>query len=893
MTNVATNTQGAAAEVPAITITVDGVALECQPGELIINAAERAGVYIPRFCYHPHMDPVGMCRMCLVEVSGPRGFSLQPACYVRVQDGQEVLTHSAPARKAQEGVLEFLLVNHPLDCPVCDKGGECPLQDQAMSHGPGETRFIEEKRHWAKPIDIGPLVALDRERCIQCARCTRFAAEVAGDATIDFAFRGDHIEVAPFPTEPFDSYFSGNTVQICPVGALTSRPYRFKSRPWDLDQAETTCTTCAVGCRMAVQSSAGAVVRHLGIDSLPVNQTWLCDKGRFGYEALAHNRLTTPLVLRNGELVESSWHEALETVVAKIDEVLAARGPEAIAVIGGAHLTNEEAYAWAKLTKGVIGSDSIDAQLGDGLPAPVVLGLPRASIEETLSAKVVVLLAPDLREELPVLYLRLRGAAKQKGGPALIECSPVRSALSGLASVRLEYLPGEAAKIAEALFGSGDAGELGIDSELLARARALVAGVDPSEVVVVLGRPSVAESAASVAAFGTIAHGARPGIRFLSALRRANVHGALDMGMAPGVLPGRVELSAGAARFNDRWPALPTSTGRDTTEILRAAARAEIGLLVLLDADPLSDFPDRSLVEEAFEVPPFIVAVATHYDASNARADVVLPIAADHERKGTTTNLEGRVTRVADKVTAPGIAWPAWVVAHEIARRLGSDLGFANLESINEEITELAPGFGMVHDQMSSDGVLVPLAQTSVRIGTRPPAFDPMATPGISSVDEQGPVIRAGQSMPLGGAGLRGARANGATELISAASLPEHPVADRLDAYSLRLVVARKLYDNGTLVRSSPALAGLVDEPTLALHPSELARLGVGDGERLRVRAAHGELVVRVRGDEHVRRGVALISANVGSSEDANENVDPYQLIDASAHGTDVRVETI
>ena len=269
-----------------IKVTIDGTVVEARKGELIITAAERAGVFIPRFCYHPRMAPVGMCRMCLVEVSGPRGFSLQPACYLKVADGQEVLTESDKARKAQEGVLEFLLVNHPLDCPVCDKGGECPLQDQVLSHGPGESRFIEEKRHWAKPIALSSLVELDRERCIQCARCTRFADEIAGEALIDFAFRGDQVEVSTFPDQPFSSYFSGNTVQICPVGALTAKPYRFASRPWDLEQVETTCTTCSVGCRVAAQSSAGRLVRYLGIDVDEVNQSWLCDKGRFAFESV-------------------------------------------------------------------------------------------------------------------------------------------------------------------------------------------------------------------------------------------------------------------------------------------------------------------------------------------------------------------------------------------------------------------------------------------------------------------------------------------------------------------------------------------------------------------------------------------------------------------------------
>ncbi len=299
-----TPVQGAPAEAappPAdgVTITLDGRQVVAKKGELLISVAERVGTYIPRFCYHPRMKPVGMCRMCLVDIKGPRGFSLSPACYLNVVEGMEAVTDSPAVKKAQDGILEFLLVNHPLDCPVCDKGGECPLQDQTLAYGPGETRFVEEKRHWDKPIPLSALVLLDRERCIQCARCTRFADEVAGDAGIDFASRSDSTEVAAYPTEPFVSNFSGNVVQICPVGALLAKPYRFKARPWDLQQVETTCNFCAVGCRVVAQSSSDQVVRFLGVDSDPVNWSWLCDKGRFSFEALnSPERLAQPLVRR-------------------------------------------------------------------------------------------------------------------------------------------------------------------------------------------------------------------------------------------------------------------------------------------------------------------------------------------------------------------------------------------------------------------------------------------------------------------------------------------------------------------------------------------------------------------------------------------------------------------
>ena len=303
-----------------VEITVDGVAVEARPGEMLIAACERSGTYIPRFCYHPRMSPVGMCRMCLVEVDTGRGFGLQPSCMVPVSEGMKVSTDSDAAKKAQDGVLEFLLINHPLDCPVCDKGGECPLQDQTMAYGPGETRFVEEKRHFPKPIAISETVFLDRERCILCDRCTRFADEVAGDALIHFMGRGNHTEVNTFTDEPFASYFSGNTVQICPVGALTAAPYRFKARPWDLTETLSTAWVDSLGSRVAVQASRNRVLRVLGADADAVNWGWLSDKERFGFEALnSAERLSAPMIRDavdgdSREFRQAGWGEALEAV---------------------------------------------------------------------------------------------------------------------------------------------------------------------------------------------------------------------------------------------------------------------------------------------------------------------------------------------------------------------------------------------------------------------------------------------------------------------------------------------------------------------------------------------------------------------------------------------------
>jgi len=394
----------------AVNITINDAPVVARKGEMIIAAADRTDDFIPRFCYHPRMKPVGMCRQCLVEIDTPRGPMMVVSCMTPVAEGQVVRTATDQVKRAQEGMIELLLANHPLDCPVCDKGGECPLQDQAFSHGPGESRYVEEKRHYEKPIPISDLVFLDRERCILCDRCTRFASDVAGDPLISFTHRGNNTQVLTFPDEPFASYFSGNTVQICPVGALTAQPYRFKARPWDLEQRESTCTSCSVGCRIVVQASRDEVLRYQGVDSDPVNWGWLCDRGRFNFQSVnSTDRLSTPLIRRGDTLEETSWSEALDAVA----RTLRMASGSSIAILGGARGTNEDAFAWAKLAD-ALGVTMRDAQMDDGLPARV-FSYPGATIDSTCASRTIVLMSPDIKEELPVLYLRLRDAAEKKG----------------------------------------------------------------------------------------------------------------------------------------------------------------------------------------------------------------------------------------------------------------------------------------------------------------------------------------------------------------------------------------------------------------------------------------------------------------------------------------------
>ena len=654
-----------------VDLVVDGVPVKARPGEMVIAATDRAGVHIPRFCYHSRMKPVGMCRMCIVEIDTGRGPALQPSCMIPVADNMVVDTRSEMTRRVQDGVLELLLINHPLDCPVCDKGGECPLQDNTVAFGPGESRFVEEKRHYEKPIPISDLVYLDRERCILCDRCTRFAKEVAGDPLIHFVNRGNATEVNTFPDEPFSSYFSGNTVQICPVGALTAKPYRFKARPWDLESVESTCQGCAVGCSITVQASRNEVLRYQGVDNDASNWGWLCDRGRFSFEAITSEaRLVEPMVRRDGALTPARWTDALAAAAAAL-RAARSKDPSRIGLVGGARESNEDAYAWAKLVKSVLGSDNADAQQGDGLPPEVVLGLPRATLSEACAPKsTIVLLGPDPKETLPVLYLRLRHAVAEDGA-ALVEIGHAAGGLSSHAAVSLLGLPGELDHLVERFLASPDAA-------LVAADRA---------VTVVLGRTSPSERPDEVARAVSRLAAAVPQLRVLPALTDGNVFGALDAGLSPGLLAGPTPLDASTS-----WGSVPTTPGLDSAAMLRAAAAGRLDVLILLGADPLGRFPDRRLVEQALAaVPTVIVADRFHGELAADHGDVVLPLSGPAEHDGTTTNFEGRVLPLRRIVTAPGVARPAWSVAVELALELDADLGFSTLDELWADYASFAP----------------------------------------------------------------------------------------------------------------------------------------------------------------------------------------------------------
>lgn len=768
----------------AVSITINGRTVGARKGEWIIAAADREGEYIPRFCYHPRMNSVGMCRQCLVEVEGPRGPMMVVSCMTPVAEGQVVRTDTPQVKRAQEGMIELLLANHPLDCPVCDKGGECPLQDQAFSHGPGESRFVEEKRHYEKPIAISDLVYLDRERCILCDRCTRFADEVAGDALIHFTQRGNNTQVMTFPDEPFASYFSGNTVQICPVGALTAQPFRFKARPWDLEQRESTCTTCSVGCRTVVQSSRDEIVRVQGVDSDPVNWGWLCDRGRFDFQSTSSDdRLTNPLVRRDGELTVTTWADALDEIVRTVRHA----SPGSVAVLGGARGTNEDAFMWGRLADAV-GAQMRDAQLDDGLPASV-FALPQATIDDACTASTVVVIAPDVKEELPVLFLRLRDAATRKK-IRIVEISAVETPLSALAWRTERCEPGGAPEAVAALLAD----------------ESVKTQLSSGPVVVVAGRANLAESAAHTMAALDALLDAVPGATVLPVLRRGNVRGALSFGMAP-------------------------REGADATAILEAAAAGKVECLFLVGSDPLSDFPDVALARRALAGARFVVSLDGFLSPSSAAADVVLPASLQGEKDGTTMNLEGRITTVAQKVTARGTSRADWMVAAELAEMLGHDSGVSTLADVQRLMAHAVPSFAPDVSVLDNDGTVVQVVPTPRR--------------------------RADRSAPA-------AR----------------------NSYEFRLVLSRRLYDGAVGTATSPALAGLAPGVRVTVNPLDLERIGARDGDKVRIAAGHGSAMLPVASSVAVARGTAVVAHNQPGG-------DARDVIVGGSQVTEVRIEAL
>ncbi len=672
-----TATQDVAVQTDLVTVTIDGFEVTVPKGTLVIRAAELLGIQIPRFCDHPLLDPVGACRQCIVEVEGQR--KPLASCTTTVTEGMVVRTQltSPVAKKAQEGTLELLLINHPLDCPVCDKGGECPLQNQTMSHGPAESRFHDVKRTFPKPIAISSQVLLDRERCVLCARCTRFSQQVAGDPVIEMFERGALQQVAIYTDQPFESYFSGNTVQICPVGALTGAAYRFRARPFDLVSSLMVCEHCASGCALRTDHRRGKVLRRLAGDDPEVNEEWNCDKGRWAFTyATAPDRITTPLVrdYDTGRVRAASWTEALDRAARGL---VMARDGKGVGVLPGGRLTVEDAYAYAKFARVVLGTHDIDARARvhsdeelDFLASCVAGRYLETTYADVEKASAVLLAGLEVEEESPILFLRLRKAVRHSALPVFVVAPFASPGTTKTSGRLLQTAPGgEAQTLAGLLFGA--------DDEVVT---AVKAALDGSSVIVVGERLAGVPGALSAAA----ALAAQTGAKLAWVPRRAGERGAVDAGALPTLLPGGRVLTDGAGLG---WGDLPVDRGRDLTGILTAARDGELHGLLVGGVDP-ADCPDPALALDALDKADFVVSLELRRSPVTDRADVVLPVAAAVEKDGTYLDWEGRA-RPFEAVLRSSGAMPDGRVLHTLADEMDRPLGLPDVATTRAELSRL------------------------------------------------------------------------------------------------------------------------------------------------------------------------------------------------------------
>ncbi|MFF7773708.1 NADH-quinone oxidoreductase subunit G [Streptomyces tanashiensis] len=685
---------GGSAPVPPedlVTLTIDGAEISVPKGTLVIRAAEQLGIEIPRFCDHPLLDPAGACRQCIVEVEGQR--KPMASCTITCTDGMVVKSQltSPVAEKAQHGVMELLLVNHPLDCPVCDKGGECPLQNQAMSHGQAESRFEGVKRTYEKPVPISTQVLLDRERCVLCARCTRFSNQVAGDPMIELIERGALQQVGTGEGDPFESYFSGNTIQICPVGALTSAAYRFRSRPFDLVSSPSVCEQCAGGCATRTDHRRGKVMRRLAADDPEVNEEWICDKGRFGFRyAQQRDRLTTPLVRNHetGELEPASWPEALEA---------AARGlvRGRTGVLTGGRLTVEDSYAYAKFARVALDTNDIDfrARIHSGEEADFLAsavagrgrdldgsGVTYTSLE---AAPAVLLVGLESEEEAPGVFLRLRKAWRKHGQKTYAVAPFATRGLEKSGGTLLPAAPGTETEWLDALTS-----RVGLSEDGAAAAEAL----RQEGAVLAVGERLAGVPGALTAALRA---SAATGARLVWIPRRSGERGAVEAGALAALLPGGRPATDPRAREEvaAAWGVreLPHRYGRDTGQIVEAAAGGELGALLVAGVE-VADLPDPARAREALDA-AFVVSLELRPSEVTERADVILPVAAVAEKPGTFLNWEGRARLFEaalkpEQMTRPLAPSDARVL-HMLADALDAHLGLPDLRSVRRELDRL------------------------------------------------------------------------------------------------------------------------------------------------------------------------------------------------------------
>lgn len=819
-----------------VSLTIDEVQVNVPEGTLVVDAAKKIGIDIPVFCYHPKMEPVGMCRMCLVEIGRPVrdrqsgelvleedgspkiqfGPKLETGCTVPVSEGMVVRGYSQKVADARKEVLEFLLTSHPLDCPICDKGGECPLQNLTMEFGPGESRFLfDEKSHAAKHVPLGELIFLDRERCIQCARCTRFQSEVADDPVIGFFNRGRALEIVTFSDPGFDSYWSGNTTDICPVGALTTADFRFGARPWELNQAASICNHCPVGCNITFNTRREAkangdfvIKRALPRQNEYVNEIWMCDKGRFAYHFTEGDaRLTKPLIRKDGQLEPASWEDALDLVAEKF----AAAGDGLVALAGG-RLANEDLFNLGRLTAYQGGKALLYSQMAGGeRVAQVGLG-EGTNFSELGEGSTVLVVACDLEEEAPVWWLRLKQAAER--GATIIVANPRATKIDRSASFKINYSYGEEVAVVLAMLNSISPKQPNLPDAVKSLARnktvkeAAQAFADAENAVVLFGSEGASLATSSVLAEAcanlliATGHVGKPNNGLVAVWDKGNAQGAWDMGL---------RLS------------------QDLSADLKAPA------LYIVAADPAGDHPD---FVDALAEAGFVVVQELALTETARMADVVLPAQAFTEREGTYTSGERRVQRFYPATPArPGLK-PDFGITAEVAERLGLALEKSIAARVMLRIAEeIADYEGIDYQQLAQVEEQWPI------IGR-----DDVYYGGTTYDNQQGLGVQ-----------LQPAAQRGEAVSLTFPQPGEVELPDGLFA-----VPITKLYDRGNTVTPSAVLQPRLPQPYVVFHPEDAQRLGVAAGAEVRISLNGSTKTVTAQVDGSMPSGVVLVPRSLG-----------------------------
>jgi NADH-quinone oxidoreductase subunit G len=766
-------------EKKKIQLTIDGREIEAVEGSMLVDAAKQGDVEIPYFCYEPKLgNPVGACRMCLVEIEGiPK---LQTSCSTPVKDGMVVNTQTDRVRHAQNAVVEFLLVNHPLDCPVCDKGGECPLQDITFGWGLGRSRFIEPKRHFQKPLALSPLIAIDRERCILCYRCVRFSQEISEDYQLIFAERGAHSFVSTHDGHPYVAPFSGNITELCPVGALTSTSYRFRARPWDIEGAGGVCTMCSSQCNVTLTVRDERVMRVMSRDHTGVDDGWLCDKGRYAFQSFhVDERITRPLVRDGGELRPVSWQRALETAAGL------ARHQGRVGALVGGQASNEEGFLLGRLMREGLGSKHIDSR-GTAIPSSLMRSLsePRlqASVPDLEFAHTVLMVGIEPMDDSPILDLRLRKGVR-RNGMKLAVASARPSALDPNAAQIIRHTPGGEYEfltgLATALDGGSASDEIGALAALLR---------DGGEDVVILWGERIGAEAAAVLLriADLLSVGDHPGAGLLGIPEGANGRGLREVGAVPDAGPGFAPLDGEA--------------GLGAGEIARRAAEGEITALYLMQTDPVRDQPDRGLWERALHSAALVVAHASVLtEGLREHANVIFPAQTYAEKEGTVVHPDGRLQRLRIGVALPGEVQPGWAVITEVARRAGLEIAVSTSVDVFSAVADAVAFYaGLDVDTIGGRGVRWCERDEAAQF------YDGLSAPdtGLDTAPAAEPAGWAGSEAQNG---------------------------------SLRLGRYRPIWASPE-VEISPTLHYLIPHQQLELSPEDARRLGVHHGETVTVR---------------------------------------------------------